>query len=103
MADTENISLLAASTDISQTQRANSTQRQVNPAPTQESIQQIRQISSEAGAGKAKVDKERAPESPKKPDAGYSPQEDKEDYQFQKNYGKKSNSSKKSKHLELVA
>ena len=98
-----NLSSALASNDISQTQKAAASQRQTNPTPTQQDVQQIRQIGSEASSAKAKVDKERAPETPKKTDAGFESQEDKEDSQYQKDYAKKSSSPKSGKRLEVSA
>ncbi len=99
----QNFSSVASQADVTSSQRATANQRLANPAPTSQDVQQIRQISSDSSSTKAKVDKEREPSTPKKPDAGFAAKEDKEDYQFQRNLQTKNESEDKPKRLEVVA
>lgn len=96
----QNISSLAASTEASQAARNSSVQRQISSSPTPQDIQQIKQISSDAAIAKVKIDKEREPDQPKRSDASFGAQEDKEDYQFQENKGTKRKSKDK---VDVVA
>jgi len=71
---TQNVSQVAAASDLSQTARNNSIERQHNASPTKPDAAVQSVVNAQAATVIAKSDEQRNPAAPKQVDAGFSPQ-----------------------------